>query len=583
MKRLLISCIALLCLTSTMAKTTEQKTVKLRIIETSDVHGHFFPYDFIDQKPLKGTLTRVSTYVNKLRKEYGDNLLLLDNGDILQGQPTCYYTNYVMTEKPNIAAEVINYMKYDAETVGNHDIETGHLVYDKWIKEVHCPMLGANIIDKKTGKPYVQPYSIHEKEGVKIAVLAMITPTIPFWLNESIWNGLEFKEMVSCAKYWVKYIKEVEHADIILGLFHSGKNGGISTPEYEENATEKVALEVPGFDIIFFGHDHKKHCEWIKNCQGDSVLLMDPSCFARMVADASIELTYKNGKLVNKSITGKIQSIENEQIDQLMARHFQSTFDDVKQYVEQKIGYFDQTIESRDCFFGSAPFTDLIHNIQLKLTGADISFNAPLIFDATIAKGPICVSDLFKLYRYENKIYMLNMTGEEIRKHLEMSYDLWVNTMKSADDHIMKIEMGADGSHISNAKKYNFINMTFNFDSAAGIDYEVDVTKPDGQKVNILRMTDGTPFDLNKTYKVAMNSYRGNGGGELLTKGAGISPAELPNRILYQSERDQRHYLMLEIKKAGHIDPKANNNWRFVPEEWTTPALRRDRKLIFND
>ena len=102
-----------------MAQT---KTINLRIIETSDVHGCFFPYNFVERKPLQGTLVCVNTYVNKLRHQYGENVLLIDNGDILQGQPTCYWTNYVAKDEENIAAKVINYMKYDAETIGNHDV-----------------------------------------------------------------------------------------------------------------------------------------------------------------------------------------------------------------------------------------------------------------------------------------------------------------------------------------------------------------------------------------------------------------------------------------------------------------------------
>ena len=129
------------------AQTT--KTVRLKVIETSDVHGHFFPWDFMEGKPIKGTLTRANTYIKKARQEYGDNLLLIDNGDILQGQPCVYWSNYVIPEDENLAASVINYMKYDAETVGNHDIEPGHKVYDKWIREVRCPLLGANIVKEE--------------------------------------------------------------------------------------------------------------------------------------------------------------------------------------------------------------------------------------------------------------------------------------------------------------------------------------------------------------------------------------------------------------------------------------------------
>ena len=118
----------------------------MKVIETSDVHGHFFPYDFMERKPIKGTLSRANTYIKKERATYGDHLLLIDNGDILQGQPCIYWSNYVMPTNENLAASVINYMQYDAETVGNHDIEPGHKVYDKWIREVRCPLLGANIV-----------------------------------------------------------------------------------------------------------------------------------------------------------------------------------------------------------------------------------------------------------------------------------------------------------------------------------------------------------------------------------------------------------------------------------------------------
>ena len=155
----------LLALTFNSQAMAQQRTVKLRVIETSDVHGSFFPYDFINRKPKAGTLARVSSYVNNLRKDYKDNLILLENGDILQGQPTCYYYNYVNTEARNVAADVVNYMKYDAQVFGNHDVETGHPVYDKWIKELNCPVLGSNIISTSTGEPYVKPYLILNRES----------------------------------------------------------------------------------------------------------------------------------------------------------------------------------------------------------------------------------------------------------------------------------------------------------------------------------------------------------------------------------------------------------------------------------
>ena len=131
-------------------------------------------------------------------------------------------------------------------------------------------------------------------------------------------------------------------------------------------------------------------------------------------------------------------------------------------------------------------------------------------------------------------------------------------------------------------QRLGFKNFSFNFDSAAGIDYEVDVTKPQGQKVHILQMSNGKPFDEEAWYRVAVNSYRGNGGGELMTRGAGIPKDSLDQRIVWRSEKDQRHYLMEEIRKAGTLDPQPNHNWKFVPESWTLPAAARDRALLFH-
>ena len=583
-----VSTIIAATLTLSVQAQQTSKTVTLKVIETSDVHGHFFPWDFMEGRPLRGTLTRANSYISREREKCGENLLLIDNGDILQGQPCVYWSNYVMPENENLAARVINYMKYDAETVGNHDIEPGHKVYDKWIREVRCPLLGANIVKEecKNGEANpqsiytgLQPYSVHVKDGVKICVIGMLTPAIPNWLNKSIWKGIEFEEMVSCARKWVKYIQENEKPDLIFGLFHSGKDGGIVTPDYEENATAAVAREVPGFDVIFFGHDHQVHNEWITNKEGNQVLIIDSSCWVKNVAEANIVLTIQDGKVVNKDIKGKIVNVEDETIDEQMLAYFQKDIDDVKTYVSQKIGCFKSPIYTRDSFFGNSAFTDLIHNLQLQITDADISLTAPLAFNSTIKAGDVTMADMFKLYRFENLLFTLRMTGEEIRKHLEYSYDMWTNTMISPDDHALRLNEDSK----EDQQRTGFQYYTFNFDSACGIDYEVDLTKPDGQKVKILRMSNGEPFDEKKWYKVAMNSYRANGGGELLTQGAGIPKDSLESRVIFHTDRDQRHFLTEEIRKMGTLDPKPNNNWKFVPEAWVKPALERDRQLLFGN
>lgn len=555
------------------------KTVNLRIIQTSDVHGCFFPFDLINRCEAAGSMARISGYVKEQRKIYGDRLVLLDNGDILQGQPTCYYCNFVKPEMPNVAASIVNYMDYDAQTIGNHDIETGHAVYDKWISETKCDVLGANVVNTGTGSPYLRPYKMIEREGVRMAILGMVTPAIPNWLGERLWSGLRFGDIVQSARFWVARIKETERPDIIIGLFHTGWEGGITADTYAENEAFAVAKGVPGFDMVLFGHDHHGRIETVVNEEGDSVLCLDPACDALFVGEVCISVTKRNGQLIGKRIEGSLKDVRNMPIDSDFMQRFKADFDNVKAFVNKKIGTFLTSIYTRNAYFGSSAFSDFIHNLQLKLTGADISFNAPLTFDASIQAGDVHINDLFNLYKYENQIYVLRMTGKEILGHLELSYARWTNTMTTRYDHIMLM----DATNIDGKVVYSFKNLAFNFDSAAGIDYEVDVTKPNGSKINVLRMSNGRPFDEQAWYLVAMNSYRGNGGGELLTKGAGIKHEELKNRIVYESPQDQRYYLMREIEQHGTLNPKANQNWRFVPEEWTAPAIEKDRELLFGN
>ena len=572
-------CLLVLGTSSANAMTTKEKTIDLKFIETSDVHGSFFPYDFINRKPKAGSLARVATYVNQLRSQHGENVILLDNGDILQGQPLNYYSNYVDTTSANIAAQVVNYLRYDAQTIGNHDVETGHRVYDKWVSATHFPILGANVIDTKTNKPYLKPYTILKRGGARIAIIGLLTPAIPNWLGENLWSGLRFEEMVSSARQWMRVVKEQEKADIVIGLFHSGKDGGITTPHYKEDAALAVAREVPGFDVVFFGHDHTRYADAVTNSEGKLVACLDPANNAMSVAQADLQLVKKKGRWCVKESQWKLVDVADLPVDNEFVDHFSAFNETVKAYANRVIGTFENTISTRDSYFGNSAFNDLILNLELSITKADVAFNAPVSFDVAIKKGPVRVADMFNLYKYENQLFVMRLTGKEIRKALEMSYDLWVNTMTSPNDHLLLLDSQTRGDQ----QRLGFKNFSFNFDSAAGIDYEVDVTKPNGQKVKVLKMSNGEPFDENKYYKVAVNSYRANGGGELLTRGAGIAKDDLDDRIVWRSEFDLRHYLMEEIKRLGTLNPQPNTNWRFVPEQWTQEAAKRDRQLLFHD
>ena len=583
MKKLSVTLILIMCMTASILAQQDRK-VTVRILGTTDIHGAFFPYNFTEQHATRGSMARISSYVKRQRSQFGNNLIVVDNGDILQGQPVNYYANFISTERKNVAAEVLNYIGYDAAVFGNHDIEPGHAVYDKWVRELDCPVICANMTEERTGKPYTKPYVLFERDGVRIALLGMLTPAIPNWLHQSLWSGVVFEELTSSVRRWVDHLRSVEHADVIVGVFHSGWQGGITTDDYEEDATRKVTEQIDGIDAVIFGHDHRE----FMHTNDKGIVCMNPSTGAVKVAQLTLTLSpacacggcgSDGSRMAVVEKRGELVDITGEDIDADYMAHFEQFISDINTFVNRPIGRITKTISSHDAFFGSAAFTDMIHRLQLNHTGADISFNAPLVFDTQIKAGIIHMSDMFKLYKFENSIYTIQMTGAEIHNYLEMSYRLWTNTMKSADDHIMLL----DNTSTNDNQRSGFKNYTFNFDSAAGIDYEVDVTKPAGQKVKILKMSDGRPFSEDTWYKVAMNSYRANGGGDLLVRGAGIPADSIPGRITYMSERDQRYYLTQWIESQKKITPEPLNNWRFVPDEWTRSAIVRDRKIIFHE
>lgn len=576
MKRLvIIYALALLCVCSLKA---QEKSVKLKIIQTSDIHGNYYPYNFITRKDWKGSLARVHALVQQKRQEYKDNLILLDNGDILQGQPTAYYYNYIDTVSVHLCSQMMNYMGYDAGNMGNHDVETGRTVFDRWIKECRFPVLGANIIEVATDSTHLPPYQVLERDGARIVVLGMITPAIPAWLPENLWQGLRFDDMEESARKWMKVIREKEQPDLVIGLFHAGQEAFLMSDKYHENASLNIAKNVPGFDIVLMGHDHARECKKIVNVAGDSVLVMDPASNGVVVSEVDVVLEMKDGKVLDKKIQGKLTETESYGVSREFLQEFARQYQDVQQFVSKKIGHFSESISTRPAYFGPSAFIDFIHSLQLSITNADISFAAPLSFDAEIEKGDVTVSDMFNLYKYENMLYVMNLSGREIKDYLEESYYGWTCQMKSPSDHLLwfkeKRKKGAKD-------RASFQNLSFNFDSACGILYTVDVTKPKGQKITIQGMANGAPFEMDKVYKVALNSYRGNGGGELLTRGAGIPKEELKDRIIFSTDKDLRFYLMHYIQEKGLLSPHAMNQWKFIPENWVVPAAKRDYDYLF--
>ena len=278
----------------------------------------------------------------------------------------------------------------------------------------------------------------------------------------------------------------------------------------------------------------------------------------------------------------------------------------VKNYVSSPLGQITKNVSSKESLFGPSSFVDLIHSAQLDLTSADISFVSPLSFNATIDSGWIKIRDMFRLYHYENFLYTMELSGQEIKDYLEYSfgnwfnqiwlpslawqwleysYSLWFNTMDDENDHLLKFKYNADGNVIF-SERYNspeFEERYYNYSSAAGINYTVDVSKPVGERVTISNLINGEPFDYDQMYTIAINSYRGNGGGGHLTRGVEIPKEELSKRIISSTEKDLRFHLMRWIKEKKSVAPAIIGNWKVVPENWWEKGKQKDYGLIFGN
>ncbi|MBP7096915.1 MAG: 5'-nucleotidase C-terminal domain-containing protein [Spirochaetia bacterium] len=604
--------LAIVSCASPFEKYAEEPLV-ITFIETSDIHGALFPYNFITDKKSDTSLAQISTLVNMERAIPGNNVVLLDNGDSLQGQPTVYYYNFEKTDVPHIWGEAMNFMGYDAVSVGNHDIEAGHAVYDKLYAEMNAPVICANAV-KPDGTPYFKPYAIIERQGVKIAILGMVSPKIPEWLPPQFWTGMRFDDMVPTAQKWIPIIQKEEKPDLIIGLFHAGPdyNYGVTKPgDTVEGQAQWVIEQVPGFDMILVGHDHqgwsgpgydgvlkKAGTKLIVDPSGKEVPIYGPTAYAAKTPVVRVSMLWdKETKSWRKSISGELVEVKSIPVDTSFMTQFQPAYDAVKDWVSRPIGKLGEKIYAKESMTGDSAFVDLVHLIQLEVTRdpangmkpADISFTAPLDNKSIVpssADGTLYVRDMFNLYKYENFLYTMDLTGEQVEKFMEFSYANWIATMDSPDDSLIAYKKDSEGNFIWNERygSYDTLVATYQYDTADGIIYTVDVTKPAGNRVTIVSMKDGTPFDLKKVYSVAINSYRASGGGNHLTAGVGLAKDDLV-RMKYvtgSTTKDLRFYMLKWFEgKTGVVKVGTDNNWKFIPEDLAAAGAKVSLPMMY--
>ena len=514
----------MIAMTALLASCAPKET-HLTIIETTDTHGRYDEF------------ANDAFVIKQMKAQLGNHLILLDNGDDMQGSTFQYCSNQDATH-PNLVSEVLNYLAYDAVCVGNHDIEAGRKVFDRVFSETKMPVLAANVIDETTGEPYFTPYIVLDRDGYKIAVLGLLTPYVVTWVPDRLRPGLRFEQLEAAAEKWVNLIQEKEHPDLMIGLFHSGwepqaQNLPEDHPLGRENATKWVAENVSGFDLIFYGHDHRARAEKVINSIGEPVYVLNSGCRGKGLAKA--EVTLKKGQKPQISI--ELMPTDGEEKDTEYLTMLQPYLDRAEAYQNQEVAELPVSISSDDAFNGPCLWVDEIHRCQFETVEAegihaDISMAAPLGGGKTLEAGTLKVKDFFTWYPFENALAVMALTGKEVKDYLEYAYE-----MKSP---------------------------IYNFDCAAGIRYEVTDQNPMGERINILSMADGTPFDMDKTCNVVMNSYRSMGGGNHLINGVSWAQEDIKNHVVWQSDRDLRSLFIEWAQKKGVLDSEPLNCWRIL-------------------
>jgi 2',3'-cyclic-nucleotide 2'-phosphodiesterase (5'-nucleotidase family) len=515
------------------------------ILSTTDMHGRVFPIDYYTNKYDNVGITKVATLVKEARKNDPD-LLLVDSGDTIQGTPLEYFHNKRNNAPPDPMMLAMNALRYDSMTVGNHEYNFGLRVLEKARSEAKFPWLSANTYETQAkGDPttHYTPYIIKEVQGVRVGVLGLTTPGVPNWENKPNYAGLEFHETVSEAKKWVAVLRSVGKVDVVVIAMHMGIEEDLRTGQMNpsqvanENAAIAIARQVPGVDVILMGHTHREVTDLIVN----GVLLTQANRWASHVARVDLYLEKNNGgrwQVVAKS-SRTIPVTEKTELDPEVAKLGEPYDKETQAWLGRAIGESLDELTSQGCRFHDTAIIDLIQRVQLEAGNADVSMAACFNPQARIPKGQVTVRDIAGLYEYENTLVTLELTGQQLKDALEHSakYFKEYQAGKSLNELVDQRIPG------------------YNFDVAQGVTYDIDVTKPFGQRIQNLKFK-GKPLSPTEKLRVVTNNYRVNGGGGFTMY------KDAP--VIYRSSAEVRELIIDWVEKNKTVPAQADNNWRIV-------------------
>jgi 2',3'-cyclic-nucleotide 2'-phosphodiesterase/3'-nucleotidase len=516
--------------------------VHITILGTTDLHGNINPVDYYTNKPDNRGLAKIATLIKRARKEE-PNLLLIDSGDTIQGSPLESYHNRKNNQPPDPMMLVMNSLHYDLMTVGNHEYNFGLKVLEKARGEARFPWVSANTYETGTNKTHYQPYVIKEVAGVRIGILGLTTPGIPNWDNAPNYAGLEFREPVSEAKKWVPLLRKKERADVVVIAMHMGLEEDLRTGEINpgqvphENEAVAIAKQVPGIDLIFMGHTHRE----VPSLTINGVLLTQANYWGRHLARADLYLQKQSGRWRIYAEAARTIPVDDKVEPDQDALKLAEPYDkETESWLSRVIGGSGEELTARDARFRDTAILDLIQTVQIEAGKADVSMVASFNSEARIHKGPVTVRDIAGLYVYENTLVVLEVTGQQLKEALEHSAR-----------YFRAYEPGKPASDLVDEKI-----PAYNFDIAEGVTYDLDISKPFGQRIQNLRFR-GQPVKPEQKFRLATNNYRVNGGGGYtMYKGA---------RVVYRSSEEIRELIIDWVERHKTVLTEPSKNWKIVP------------------
>ncbi len=536
-----------------------QNKVRVDIIQTTDLHGRIMPYNYFNGKEVSRGLAKVATYIKEVRKKY-KNVILVDNGDTIQGTPLTYYFEVIRKDKINPMALIMNYLHYDCATIGNHEYNYGLDVLFKYQKDLHCPLLSANTYKKGAKWPFFKPYIVKNFDGVKIAIIGLTTSNIPNWEPKEHIDDLIWKDTAKEAQKWVKYVREKEKVDAVIIDTHEGFGADLKTGKPDDSFYESkayfIAKNVKGVDVLLTGHAHRNIPPFLIN----GVLASQGSCWGKYVTHDVLIFEKINGKWkITKKYGHNIKMKYKIPPDPEVVKLIEPYHNEVLKWVNSIIGYAEGDFTTETVQIEDNPLMDLLENIMKETVHSQMAMASYLPgHPITIKKGPIRVRDIYSFYIYENSLVSLELSGRDIKEALEHSAEYYGNEFTwNPVEKILNLKINPKFRH-------------YNFDTLQGATYVINPLKPVGKRIERLYFNN-LPMDMGKKYSVAVSSYQAYGGGQYeMFKRA---------KILEKNPSDIRNLMIKYIKVKGKIYPTCDQNWYLkIPVNLIKPEWMKKKK-----